>query len=150
MECLTLWLCLQHFSVEPDTSFVYLKHLWCPPHTECVPDTFYCLPNTSVVSLILLCCSWYVCNVLNMFMASITMQYGLRWIESSSQRWSPVSRWNHLLASYVTPTGWSNAFCKLLKVLNLEKSEKNLFYKCLFPLLSMLSTLKRLKNALDH
>ena len=33
-----------------------------------------------------------------------TLQYGLRWIESSSQRSASSSLWNHLLAFYVTPT----------------------------------------------
>ena len=37
-------------------------------------------------------------------------QYGLRWIESISWRWGPGSRWDRLLASYVTPTRWSRAF----------------------------------------
>ena len=34
-----------------------------------------------------------------------TLQYGLRWMESSSQRSASSALWNHMLAFYLTPTG---------------------------------------------
>ena len=75
------------------------------------------------------------------------MQYGLRWLKSFSQRWGPGSRWNYLLASYVTPTNGSNAFFNCLKNLNFEQIGKIQFSKGLFPIISKFGSFKISKNA---
>ena len=76
-----------------------------------------------------------------------TMQYGLRWLKSISQRWGPGSRWDYLLASYVTPTNGSNAFFNCLKNPNFKQIGKIQFSKGLFPIISKLGSFKISKNA---
>ena len=73
----------------------------------------------------------------------IALQYGLRWIESSSQRWGPGSRWNHLLDSYVTPINRSNAFLRFLKNPNFEQTGKSQFWKGHSPIILMFGFLKK-------
>ena len=53
--------------------------------------------------------------------------YGLRWLKSTSQKWGPVSRWDPLMASYVTPTNEFNALKSSLKNTNLKQIGKSQF-----------------------
>ena len=71
-----------------------------------------------------------------------SLQYGLRWLKSISQRWGPGSRWNHLLAFYVTPTSRSNAFWNVKKTPNIKQIVISHFWKRLFPVISKLGVFK--------
>ena len=46
--------------------------------------------------------------------------YGLGWMESSSKNLGFCSRWDHLMASYVTSSNESNTFLKVFKILKIE------------------------------
>ena len=75
------------------------------------------------------------------------IKYGLRWIETSSHRWGPGSRWHHLLAYYITPTNRSNAFLRFVKTRNLKKKTgKSQFWKEHYPIISMFRFYENLKK----
>ena len=76
--------------------------------------------------------------------ATSRLQYGLRWIESRSQRWGPGSRWDHLLASYVTLIKRSHAFWYVFKTPNpkLWENWKYSLQSWLFSNLSMFGVFK--------
>ena len=75
------------------------------------------------------------------------LKYGLSWMKFSSQRWSQSSTLDHLLASYVTPTNWSDAFFVDSKTPNFKPIGKSQFWKGLFPIISKLGVFKMFKKA---
>ena len=90
-----------------------------------------------------MCCAMHYSVFL---LSSKSMQYGLTWLKSISQRWGPGSRWNHLLGSYITPTKRSNAFWKFLKMPNFKQIGKCNFLKEVLQLSQSLGSLKYLKK----
>ena len=53
--------------------------------------------------------------------------YSVRRVGSSLQRWDPGSRWEHLLASYITLTKRSYALLNIMKTPNIKKIVESLF-----------------------
>ena len=86
---------LKHFC------FITNKRLWSHLPTLCNIMQLFTLPCAQCYSVV----SGHLLVV-----SALPLQYGLRWLKSFSLRWGLGSRWDHLLAFYVTPTSRFNAF----------------------------------------
>ena len=78
-----------------------------------------------------------------------TVQHGLGCPKYIYQRWGPGSRWDHLLASYVTPKKRSFAFLSIIKNPNFDIIGDLPFQKQHLSIYLKLGVFKIFKNALN-